>query len=624
MVDDRAAIRAPPAKHRAILTSEKAIEIFKCSIFQTRLSSKKPSAACVGREYGVSEKAVRDIWSARTWYDETLHLDPQRPARKRNPPGRPLGKRDSKQRRRNPSTCNVTPKMRPIEEQKMVSVANDNGLSRGPTTKSLKRNDQRSCDGMYLRSIGNNNGVCQQTFTRSESLCNKSVSPWHTPFVNKQTAEREDVTLLPTRECTVFDSADTRACGGRRGLKSKRTLPLIDSGGNGVNGTSFTVGGTTMPAVPVARALGSGYTWEAAITHQGEWQEHLLSDPLGPATVGCDDRGPAAPTSYQNARGELGRAPQPTSYPALAVQPRSCITANHADLLGVEGWGELEGGERGTDESGRSIQGCGEALGHRRAGPDWCEYQNHDGSGGLPGGSFGWESFDASESLPAWPESSVRGSSDIHGAGRSGQCPNSRAICGDNGTCDYMLPWTLNVGRFAPARGRNNVPMAVANADQWPAAAGVGREEADASLCAPWPTQPFVVGDELRPPPRVSAILGMTAPGAPMASGPVGRRGEAPLLRQHPPQRNAYSGSGSGASAARAGRLGGDGWGSVLPDAGTCGPANVVPGVSDETAGAGNAAAGPRGQWEAAERRGLCRPQPWEQEYLRHDSWKLD
>jgi hypothetical protein len=73
----------------AILTAEQAIEIFK--IGNDFWGKRRRPARDVGKAYGVSDKAVRDIWNGRTWYKETMHLDPSRssmPMRLRIP-GRP-------------------------------------------------------------------------------------------------------------------------------------------------------------------------------------------------------------------------------------------------------------------------------------------------------------------------------------------------------------------------------------------------------------------------------------------------------------------------------------------------------------------------------------------------------
>ena len=59
---------------RAILTVDQAIEVYKMK-FE---GSKQPRASAIAEAFGVSEKAVRDIWKGRTWNRETMHLDPKR------------------------------------------------------------------------------------------------------------------------------------------------------------------------------------------------------------------------------------------------------------------------------------------------------------------------------------------------------------------------------------------------------------------------------------------------------------------------------------------------------------------------------------------------------------------
>ena len=98
------------AKPKAILTYDKVIDIFKLRPDSklARGEGFRPSAA-VAFDFGISEKTVRDIWRARTWHRETLHLDPCRPARAMALPGRPLGRKDSAPRKRQqrtlPSIC---------------------------------------------------------------------------------------------------------------------------------------------------------------------------------------------------------------------------------------------------------------------------------------------------------------------------------------------------------------------------------------------------------------------------------------------------------------------------------------------------------------------------------------
>ena len=105
-------LRTPSSKPRAILTCEKAVDIFRRSLPSAGclLSAEKLTATCVAQEYGINEKTVRDIWTGRTWYNETLHLDPHRPHREAKTAGRPRGKRDNAPRRRKYFGCESTKK----------------------------------------------------------------------------------------------------------------------------------------------------------------------------------------------------------------------------------------------------------------------------------------------------------------------------------------------------------------------------------------------------------------------------------------------------------------------------------------------------------------------------------
>ena len=79
-----------PSKPRARLSEAQVL-----TIFQARASAS--TATQVATVYGVSEKAVRDIWKGRTWPRETWHLDTSRPLQLKLT-GRPKGCRDSKPR----------------------------------------------------------------------------------------------------------------------------------------------------------------------------------------------------------------------------------------------------------------------------------------------------------------------------------------------------------------------------------------------------------------------------------------------------------------------------------------------------------------------------------------------
>ena len=80
-------------KTRAKLSVEQVIEIF-----QNKGTTATSSAAVVARQYGVSEKTVRDIWKGRTWCGETWHLDTSRVVQTKRI-GRPKGCKDSKPRK---------------------------------------------------------------------------------------------------------------------------------------------------------------------------------------------------------------------------------------------------------------------------------------------------------------------------------------------------------------------------------------------------------------------------------------------------------------------------------------------------------------------------------------------
>ena len=88
-----------PVKPRAVLTKTEVLAVFKFK--DTNLPATK-----VARFYGVSEKAIRDIWTGRTWAAETWHLDTSRELKVKIS-GRPLGSRDSKPRKK---SCDSKPR----------------------------------------------------------------------------------------------------------------------------------------------------------------------------------------------------------------------------------------------------------------------------------------------------------------------------------------------------------------------------------------------------------------------------------------------------------------------------------------------------------------------------------
>jgi hypothetical protein len=81
-----------PSKPRARLTQDQAVDIFK-------KKSSALTAQNIAVTYGISEKAIRDIWTGRTWSRETCHLDTARIVVQKQI-GRPKGCRDQKPRKK--------------------------------------------------------------------------------------------------------------------------------------------------------------------------------------------------------------------------------------------------------------------------------------------------------------------------------------------------------------------------------------------------------------------------------------------------------------------------------------------------------------------------------------------
>ena len=83
--------RIRPKNPRARLAEIDVVNIFKIKdLIQ---------ATKVAKCFGVSEKAIRDIWSGRTWVKATRHLDPSKVLNKQ-PPARPKGSKDTTPRKK--------------------------------------------------------------------------------------------------------------------------------------------------------------------------------------------------------------------------------------------------------------------------------------------------------------------------------------------------------------------------------------------------------------------------------------------------------------------------------------------------------------------------------------------
>lgn len=80
-------------KPRAVLSKQQVIEIFLLSVVDSS-DTKRHTASSVARKFSVNEKTIRDIWSGRTWHQETMPLDPKRRPKLMAKTGRPLGCKD--------------------------------------------------------------------------------------------------------------------------------------------------------------------------------------------------------------------------------------------------------------------------------------------------------------------------------------------------------------------------------------------------------------------------------------------------------------------------------------------------------------------------------------------------
>jgi hypothetical protein len=118
-------MRSPASsKARAVLTKEQVIDIFRLS--QILLPDRaKLSPTYVAEIFGVSEKTIRNIWSGRTWYNDTLPLDAARTPKRLVKLGRPLGRKDSAPRRCRKATNDSGAELTPDPEGAMLEGIHD-------------------------------------------------------------------------------------------------------------------------------------------------------------------------------------------------------------------------------------------------------------------------------------------------------------------------------------------------------------------------------------------------------------------------------------------------------------------------------------------------------------------
>jgi hypothetical protein len=86
------------SKQRNALSPEQAAEIFQYK-GKHDFTSDHAASIHLAKKYHVSSKAIRDIWSGRSWLKATFDLWDAGHRPLNNPVGRPAGKKDSKPRK---------------------------------------------------------------------------------------------------------------------------------------------------------------------------------------------------------------------------------------------------------------------------------------------------------------------------------------------------------------------------------------------------------------------------------------------------------------------------------------------------------------------------------------------
>jgi hypothetical protein len=124
-------------KTRAILTEDQAVQIFTLNMaHKVNMDGQSISATAIANTFGVSEKAVRDIWKGRTWQRETMHLNSDCKQRSciLKMPGRPKG---SKSLQHSDSRHTITPGIQ-IKMMKLKGTQN-HAMSTGVSKSEAKR-----------------------------------------------------------------------------------------------------------------------------------------------------------------------------------------------------------------------------------------------------------------------------------------------------------------------------------------------------------------------------------------------------------------------------------------------------------------------------------------------------
>jgi len=143
------------ARPRAILNEAQAIQIFQIKVAANTFMHPRPSSVKIAELFGISEKAVRDIWNGRTWGSVTCHMDPSRPVQVRKDVGRPKGSKDSRPRA--------------TQRRLNTGVRFD---SKKQTINSIETNIPATCAAKLIASLPSNQvlHVSQQRTVGSDSV----------------------------------------------------------------------------------------------------------------------------------------------------------------------------------------------------------------------------------------------------------------------------------------------------------------------------------------------------------------------------------------------------------------------------------------------------------------------
>ena len=167
-------MQSPSAKSRRVLTKEQVMDIFRLSTVRSS-DAKRPTATSVARKYSVSEKTIRDIWRGRTWHEETLPLDTDRPVKTKLKTGRPQGRKDSVPRK----TRTVSTKSSGGQARFARDAPSDGSLSANESTGEREQNEEESI--FVSTEVSESSAFTAHTGVRRNpnqaSICGGSLRP---------------------------------------------------------------------------------------------------------------------------------------------------------------------------------------------------------------------------------------------------------------------------------------------------------------------------------------------------------------------------------------------------------------------------------------------------------------